>query len=43
MKFKGYVYSDEGYKNSSEGHWLILLKFSEKHELMVFKDLGRAQ
>jgi hypothetical protein len=43
MKFKGFVYSVEGYKNSSEVHRLILLKFSKKHKLMVFKDLDRAQ
>jgi hypothetical protein len=42
MKFKGCVHSDEGYKNSNEGHWLILLKFFENCELMVFKDLVRA-
>jgi hypothetical protein len=43
MKFKGYVYGDEGYKSVSEGHGPILLQFSRKCKLVVFKDLGRAQ
>jgi hypothetical protein len=43
MKFNGYVCSDEGYKSTSEGHWIILLQFSRKCKLVTFEDLGRAQ
>jgi hypothetical protein len=43
MKFKGYVYNDEGYQSVNEGLWLVLLQFSKKSKLVIFKDLGGAQ